>query len=295
MQQQWNNSLLTLLLPCSQIIPTFEIASSVGSGEPQEDSNELEKPEGKKRRQTSGGKTGRRESKHLFRKHAHVHRKAHQDHFDEVTLGEGSRACSNFGSDVDCDSNLGSDVNSSQSATSYQSVGQDSEGGDSVTAATNTQVQDDSETGAVPVRSTRDLIISKDRGKRGIFDEAQSASGRFTSKDSGKRVSFGAQSASGRSGVAIHSADAFEGGQGPLPPHFDSSPDGVQSLSGTPTSGENKPAVSHGGSESEPVLDSLNRSGSSPGFANEFVRLIWPESRSHTDTSEGSAPRTELV
>ncbi|CAE8585595.1 unnamed protein product [Polarella glacialis] len=239
MQQQWNNSLLTLLLPCSQVIPTFEIAVNGESGELQKESNESEKPEGK----IEGG---RRASRHLFRKRAHVHRKTLKISFPEDILGEGSRsgASSNLGSDVDSMSNLGSEANSNQSATSEQmevtthsdrAMEQDSEGGGSVSAATNMQMQKDNQTGAVSVRS-----ISKDRWKRGIFD--------------------GAQSASGRSGVAIHSAVAFEGGQGSLPPHFDSSPDRVQSLSGTTNSGENKPAVSHGGSESEPVLDSMNRS-----------------------------------
>ncbi|CAE8688400.1 unnamed protein product [Polarella glacialis] len=238
MQQQWNNSLLTLLLPCSQVIPTFEIAVSGESREPQEESNEPEKPEGTIVR-------SRRASRHLFRKHAHVHKKAHEDHFPEDILGDESRsgACSNYGSEADSMSNLGSEVDSNPSAATEQmEVEQDSEtivvwcpeqlqgnpsaateqmgsGGASVIAAITMQIQEDSEIRSVSVRSTGDFIISKDRWKRGIFDCAKSAAGRFY--------------------VAIHSAGAVEGGQGSLPPHFDSSPDGGQSLSGTPNSGEN--------------------------------------------------------
>ncbi|CAE8582269.1 unnamed protein product, partial [Polarella glacialis] len=127
MQQEWNNSLLTLLLPCSQVVPTFEISHSRGG--------------------SSFGRTQTMDEEPvveplLFRQHTH-RRTSSKDHFRTTTLGESATLFADLFDNMSGPIQLSIDEGCVSSRDSL---------GDSVITATNMEMQENSETGAVSVR-----------------------------------------------------------------------------------------------------------------------------------------------
>ncbi|CAE8734720.1 unnamed protein product [Polarella glacialis] len=243
MQQDWNNSMLTLLLPCTQVVPTFEIRSIGESIQPQKET--MEQPHSP-----------------VFRQHSHVRRKSHKEPFRQ------SATLFNI-----------SDVDGTLSMTmphlkvSFEGGGEDDSGGLPVSTATT--MSTDGEFEGVPVITLPppldSMEMQEDKGVQCRVDQHTPTVPRVqmtnhvwrlptdsetravcvkstndSSISSDGCISDVTQSASGCLGVAGHSAVAFEGGRGSVPPHLDCFPDGVRSWSGSTARGENKAAASHG-------------------------------------------------
>ncbi|CAE8714494.1 unnamed protein product [Polarella glacialis] len=242
MQQEWNNSLLTLLLPCSQVVPTFEIRSIGESIQPQKETKE-------------------QPHSPVFRQHSHVRRKSRKEPFRQPATPFNI---------FDVDGTTSMTI--PQLKVTFKGDCEEDSGGLPVSAMTTMSTEEDSE--GVPVITATTMEMQEDRGVQCIVDEhtaslslvqmanhawrlptdseipttpasaVRSTNDSIISNDGG--IADGTQLALSCLGVAGHSAVAFEGGRGSVPPHLDCFPDGVRGWSGSTARGKNKPAASHG-------------------------------------------------
>ncbi|CAE8632590.1 unnamed protein product, partial [Polarella glacialis] len=263
MQQDWNNSLLTLLLPCSQVVPTFEIRSIGESIQPQKETMEPHSP--------------------MFRQHSHVRHKSHKDTFRtsasftglfdaDGTTSVTSMTIAQLKVTVEGGCSMEDDSGSVPVSTATTMSTEEDSAGVPVSTATTMSTEEDS--AGVPVITATTMEMQEDRGVQCRVDEHTASlplvqmanhawrlptdsetpttpasavrSTNDSSISSDGCISDGTQSASSCLGVAGHSAVAFDGGRGSVPPHLDCFPDGVRGWSGSTARGENKPAASHG-------------------------------------------------